>query len=374
MELIMLEKLIGLNKLQLPTPCLIIDKAKILNNLRYMQNLALEKNVSLRPHAKTHKCSEIAKLQLQHGALGICVAKISEALVMAENGVRGILITSPVVAINKIELLVKILKIAPDTMVVIDSLNNASTIAEILKNNNLSVQILLDIDGGIGRTGVALENALEIVKKLQHFPSLKFRGVQCYAGHLQHIVSIKERRQQSHQILQKISILKNEILAHGICCDIITGSGTGTFSIDAEINVMTESQPGSYVVMDQEYNVIEYKEDRFLTAMTMLTTVISANHDTHVTVDAGTKALYRVATAPCIISHIDLNYDWNGFGDEHGKIERANVKTLLPKLGDVLELRISHCDPTINLFDKFYIIENDTVIDVWMIDARGCSF
>lgn len=365
-------ELIGLHKLELPTPCLIIDKQKLYANLRNMQDLALTKNIALRPHAKTHKCSELAMLQLQHGAIGICVAKISEAIIMAKNGVTGILITSPVVTVNKIKILVELIKITPDTMVVIDNLENAINIDKVFQEHNLNIQVLLDIDGGIGRTGVMFENALNIVQELQKLSHLTFKGIQCYAGHLQHITNLNERRQQSHMILQKVGVLRDTILADGICCDIVTGSGTGTFSIDAEINTMTEAQPGSYVIMDQEYNNIEYKENVFLTAMTMLTTVISANHKTHVTVDAGTKAIYRVPTQPRVISHIGLSYDWDGFGDEHGKIESANSSSLLPKLGEVLELVIPHCDPTINLFDKFYIIENDVVIDVWDINARGC--
>jgi D-serine deaminase-like pyridoxal phosphate-dependent protein len=124
--------------------------------------------------------------------------------------------------------------------------------------------------------------------------------------------------------------------------------------------------------MDQEYSDIEYKESKFLPAMTMLTTVISANHDTHVTVDAGTKALYKVATKPYIISHPGLAYDWDYFGDEHGKVFPTNVHNLLPKLGEQVELLVAHCDPTINLFDHFYITENDIVIDRWDIDLRGC--
>ena len=362
----------GLNKSQLNTPCLVIDKNKLLHNIKYMQGLAESKNVLVRPHAKTHKCSKIAQLQLDHGACGICVAKVSEALIMAKNGITGILITSPVVALNKIEILLEVTKLASDTMIVIDNLDNARQINEIFRQNNLKINILLDIDGGIGRTGVHLANAIIMIKELQQFSNLSFNGIQCYAGHLQHITDVNERRQQSHEILTKVVAIKNAVIAEGIACNILTGSGTGSFSLDAEINGITEIQPGSYTVMDQEYSNIEYKEERFFTAMTMLTTVISTNHETHVTVDAGTKALYRVTTLPKIVSHPHLSYDWNGFGDEHGKVTVIDKNYSLPKLGEVLELTVGHCDPTINLFDKFYITENDIVTDVWDIDARGC--
>ncbi|MBX9598688.1 MAG: DSD1 family PLP-dependent enzyme [Burkholderiales bacterium] len=361
---------LGLHKNQLPTPCLVIDRNKLTSNLSLMQQLAKDKGVNVRPHAKTHKCSKIVKLQLEYGAVGICVAKISEAQVMVQAGIKGILITSPVVADNKINQLPDLIKQAPDTMLVVDNLDNTAKLNQVFQEHNLMLNVLLDIDAGIGRTGVALDKAVDYAHKINQFSNLKFKGIQCYAGHLQHINELAKRRMLSHQILQAAGAIKAQLLAEGIDCQIQTGSGTGTFSLDAELATVSEIQPGSYCVMDQEYSDIEYKEQRFLPAMTMLTTVISTNHSTHVTVDAGTKSLYKVATKPEIISHEHLSYDWDGFGDEHGKVTATSGN--LPALGEVLELIVAHCDPTINLFDYFYITENDYVVDIWMIDARGC--
>jgi D-serine deaminase-like pyridoxal phosphate-dependent protein len=360
---------IGLHKLQLDTPALVIDKNKLIANLQSMQAIANAKDVQVRPHAKTHKCTKLAKLQLEFGSIGICVAKISEAYVMAKSGIHGLLITSPVVTPQKIAVLLDILKIAPDTMLVIDNLENAKLLNTIMNKYGFKLKVLLDIDAGIGRTGVALDQAVPLAQEINMLGNLSFQGIQCYAGHLQHIANLEERRIKSQQILASAGTIKNKLLNLGLNCHIQTGSGTGTFSIDAELNTVSEIQPGSYCVMDQEYNNIEYKDEKFLPTMTMLTTVISANHNTHVTVDTGTKALYKVATKPMIISHPNLAYDWDYFGDEHGKVTANDNK--LPKLGEVLELVVAHCDPTINLFDHFYITENDIVVDRWDIDLRG---
>jgi D-serine deaminase-like pyridoxal phosphate-dependent protein len=365
-----MENYLGKPKSQLDTPVLVLDKNKLFANLKLMQDLADTKKVVVRPHAKTHKCTKLAKLQLEYGACGICVTKVSEAMVMAQSGINGLLITSPVVTIQKIDNLIKILKIAPDTMIVVDSLANAKMLDQIMQQNNLSLNILLDIDAGIGRTGVNLNDAVNIALQINQLKNLEFKGIQCYAGHLQHIADLTQRRQQSHAILSRAGDIKMQLLNLGLDCRIQTGSGTGTFSIDAELTNVSEIQPGSYCVMDQEYSNIAYKEQQFLPAMTMLTTVISANHVTHVTVDAGTKALYKVATRPKIISHPHLAYDWDYFGDEHGKVSLINEGDL-PLVGEVLELVVAHCDPTINLFDYFYIVENDLVIDRWDIDLRG---
>ncbi len=365
---------IGLHQSQLDTPALIINKTKLLNNIQLMHSLTKNKNVNLRPHAKTHKCTTIAKLQLENGAIGICVTKISEALVMAKAGIKGLLITSPVVTTTKMNNLIALLRLAPDSMLVIDNLENAIQLNELLQKNNLPLNVLIDIDAGIGRTGINMVNVVDFVSQIIKLKNINFMGLQCYAGHIQHIPNLQERRALSHNILNKVSKIKLKLVFQQIKCAILTGSGTGTFSLDAEINEITEVQPGSYCVMDQEYNNIEYKEQLFVTAMTMLTTVISTNHKTHVTVDAGTKALYKVDTKPRIISHPHLSYDWDYFGDEHGKVFNNNTSNnhTLPQLGETLELAVA-CDPTINLFDYFYIVdENGIVIDRWNIDLRGC--
>ncbi len=365
-----LKEYLGQHKSKLDTPCLVIDKKKLLANLALMRDLATSKNVALRPHIKTHKCSQLALLQLEYGAVGVCAAKVSEALVMAQAGVDNILLTSPLVTIHKLTQLAKVLALA-EVAVVVDSWSGAQLLDEFCSQRQLKLKVLVDIDGGIGRTGVALEDAVELALKINQLPNLKFSGIQCYAGHLQHIADLAERRWQTHAILAAAGKVKAQLLTLGIDCRIQTGSGTGTFSLDAELPEVSEIQPGSYCVMDQEYSEIDYQESPFLPAMTMLTTVISTNQAEFVTVDAGTKALYKVATKPRIISHEDLSYDWDYFGDEHGKV-LAGAGGKLPGCGEVLELVVAHCDPTINLFDYFYVTENDVVVDVWKIDARGC--
>lgn len=365
-----LKEYLGQHKSKLDTPCLVIDKKKLLANLALMRDLAASKKVALRPHIKTHKCSQLALLQLEYGAVGVCAAKVSEALVMAQAGVDNILITSPLVTMKKLTQLAKVLALA-EVAVVVDSWSGAQLLDEFCSQRQLKLKVLVDIDGGIGRTGVALEDAVELALKINQLPNLNFSGIQCYAGHLQHIADLAERRRQTHAILAAVGKVKAQLLALGVDCRIQTGSGTGTFSLDAELPAVSEIQPGSYCVMDQEYSEIDYQESPFLPAMTILTTVISANQAEFVTVDAGTKALYKVATKPRIISHEDLSYDWDYFGDEHGKV-LAGAGGKLPGCGEVLELVVAHCDPTINLFDYFYVTENDVVVDVWKIDARGC--
>ncbi len=372
----MLNEAIGLKKIELDTPCLVLDQDILRSNLDVMRQHALTNKINLRPHCKTHKCSKLAQLQIDYGAIGVSVAKISEAEVLIQNRIPNVLITSPIVTKNKITRLMACIEKAPVTLVVVDSEENILALNHAGECYQKMIHVVVDVDPGIGRTGVKVEHALNFAMKISALPWLKLMGIQCYAGNLQHIASFNERRQKSLSTMQMASELVSGFKEQGLNCPILTGTGTGTYDIDIEATGVTEIQPGSYTVMDVEYAAIGAKGntkqfDVFKPAMTLLTTVISTNRAEHVTVDAGTKAIYMDQTyKPRIISHQGLEYDWGGFGDEHGKITTV-AGTKLPLCGEVLELIVPHCDPTINLFDRFFIVENNRVVDVWDIDLRG---
>ncbi|WED43484.1 DSD1 family PLP-dependent enzyme [Legionella cardiaca] len=373
----MSKQFIGKNKLELDTPCLVIDKEKLINNLKRMQQHGLQNKINIRPHCKTHKCTTLAKLQLEYGAIGISAAKISEAEMLIKQGISGVLITSPIVTSYKIERLMNCLQKAPDTLIVIDNQQNLMDLEQAGQLHHQPINVLIDIDPGLGRTGIKPHLALNLATEVQRSQWLKLAGLQCYAGNLQHIGSYEERKNISLKTMETASELVKLFRQHDLPCDILTGSGTGTYDIDTEASEVTEIQPGSYTVMDVEYAAIGSKENKqhfhtFQHAMTLLTTVISNNRQEHVTVDAGTKSIYVDKLRPQIISHANLIYDWGGFGDEHGKVTCPQGNKL-PVNGEVLELIVPHCDPTINLFDKFYIVSQGTVVDVWDIDLRGAS-
>jgi D-serine deaminase-like pyridoxal phosphate-dependent protein len=163
--------------------------------------------------------------------------------------------------------------------------------------------------------------------------------------------------------------------ANGLPAEIFTGSGTGTSEIDWQIPELTDLQVGSYTLMDAEYMNIGSSENpqkfaKYPPALTFLTTVISTNRREFFTVDAGLKALYHHGPNPAVFhpEGLGLRYDWAG--DEHGKVFLADPGRKF-EIGQVLELVVSHCDPTVNLFDFFYISRNGIVTDVWPIDMRG---
>lgn len=368
---------IGLKKEELDTPCLVIDKQALTDNLQRMKEHGMQHNIHIRPHCKTHKCSKLAQIQMDYGAIGISAAKISEAEVLIKKKISSILITSPIVSCHKIQKLAALSQRAKELIIVVDNEQNLYDLNEVFKTIQKKLNVLVDVDSGIGRTGVPFDKAIDFARKIMQLDWLNLKGIQCYAGNLQHIHSYEERKQASLKVMQKASLLVQNFRAQNLPCSILTGTGTGTYDIDYQAEEVTEIQPGSYAVMDVEYRNIESVQassfTTFKPAMTLLTTVISSNQKTHVTVDAGTKALYINPLKPLILSPHNLSYDWAGFGDEHGKIT-ATHGAPLPNNGTVLEMIVPHCDPTINLFDHFFIIdEKGIVMDIWDIDLRGKS-
>ncbi|MEX1328362.1 MAG: DSD1 family PLP-dependent enzyme [Desulfobacterales bacterium] len=364
-------------KYELDTPCLTIDIDILEKNIAIMQAAADAAGKNLRPHAKTHKCSQLAKKQLEAGAIGVCAAKVSEAEVLADAGVQGILITGPVVTAQKIERLATILKKDSTIRVVVDHPENVHRLDDAMRGRRLSLDVLLDTDVGLGRTGVLPESALELRDHITHASSLRLKGVQAYAGFVQHIPSYPERKKASLECMQRAAALFRNLKEKERTCTIFSGAGTGTYDIDIQIPELTELQVGSYAVMDAEYLNIGVKDNParfvdFQPALTLLTTVVSVNHPEFVTVDAGLKSLYRHGGSPFVTTpgFTDLRYEW--FGDEYGKLICKDGGDL-PPLGTVLELVTSHCDPTINLFDCFYITRGKKVVDRWPIDLRGKS-
>jgi D-serine deaminase-like pyridoxal phosphate-dependent protein len=366
---------IGRSKWDLDTPCLVVDEDLLDQNIQTMQTCLASLGKQLRPHAKTHKCTRIARKQVQAGCTGICVAKISEAEVLVREGFRGVLITSPVVTEQKIQRLLDCLSFDPGLMVVVDNPANARKLNEAAARRGRSLSVLIDLDPGMGRTGVSFREGLSLGQQVRSLSALRLKGVQCYAGHVQHIPSFEERQKASILWLHQAAAVFRQFRENGLPCEIFTGSGTGTYEIDCQVSELTDLQAGSYTLMDSEYLNIgssrnPLRFEKFPPALTLLTTVISSNHPDFFTVDAGLKALYHHGGIPAVIrpEGFDLKYDW--WGDEHGRIALPSGRRKF-EIGEVLELVVSHCDPTVNLFDTFYVTRKDVVCDAWPIDMRG---
>ena len=360
----------------LNTPVLVLDLDALDHNIAAMADAVRNKGLTLRPHAKTHKSVEIARLQIAAGAVGMCCAKIGEAEVLADGGIEGLLITSPVTAPGAIERLALLAKGAPSTIATVDDPDVATRINAALGAIGATLDVLIDIDPGIHRTGVASPvAAVELAQTIAALPNLRYRGVQFYCGSQQHIADYAERHaaivERTDYLKQVIEALASASFPPGI----VTGSGTGTHHIDMELGVFTELQAGSYVFMDQQYLDCDLSgtgaaAPPFATALAVDARVVSANHDGLVTIDAGYKALSTDGGVAMVQRGPGEGSRFAFMGDEHSALIEPGISEKL-RPGDAVSLTVPHCDPTVNLYDYYHVVKGDTLVGLWPVSARG---
>ena len=366
-------RLIGAPLSELSTPCLLVDRDAFERNLSTMTAHAEREGVALRPHAKTHKCATIAKAQIATGAIGVCCAKLGEAEIFAGEGVRGILLTSPIVTKPMIRRLMDLLSMAPDTMVVVDNEAVAMQLNEAALAKGAVLDVLVDLDVGTHRTGIAPATALSLGKAIEAMSGLRLRGLQAYAGHVMHVESLSERRQQSHDALEGMRQVRDAFKAAGLSTEILTGAGTGTYDIDPELGLLTELQVGSYIFMDRQYRDVEGLSEKgrgFEPALYVLTTVISNNTSGLVTTDAGLKAFATEDGPPTLVAGAPDGSKYFYFGDEQGGVILPKGHNGLP-IGTQIKCVVPHCDPTVNLYDWYHVISDGRLEALWRVDARG---
>lgn len=365
-----------LSKADLPTPALIVDLDAFEYNVDKMFGFVKGKGRAIRPHGKTHKCPEIARRLVAAGAVGACAAKLSEAEVFAQAGIRGLLITTTVVGPYKIERAIRLAKLAPDTIFCVDNIKNATDLNDAAKAARIKLNIAVDLWVS-NRTGIMPgEPAVALVEAMQSLSNLKFTTIQAYAGGASHVNGFEARKKVSREVMSKAVETRRMLEKKGIPCSHLTGGSTGTYNIDADIDGITELQPGSFMFMDIDYNRIGGADGNafygdFKNALTVYTTVVSKPNDDLAIVDGGLKAFSTDKPFPPRHKTDDgIQYAFGG--DEHGKITFARGANTL-SVGDKAEFVIPHCDPSVNLYDKMFCVRGDSVEAVWKVAARGMS-
>ncbi|MGK6354877.1 DSD1 family PLP-dependent enzyme [Sphingomonas sp. DT-207] len=345
----------------LPTPALVLDTAALDRNIAAMAEWAGARGLALRPHAKTHKSAEIARRQIAAGAVGVCCAKLAEAEALAAEGIDDIHLTSPVVTSGRIARL-KALAARIRLSVVADHPDNVRALA------GTEAAVFIDVDPGKHRTGVTSPDAAVALAEAIAAADLRLGGVQYYCGSEQHIATLAGRRAAIAEKTKFLRTVLSALAAAGHAVPIVTGGGTGSFAIDAELGVLTELQVGSYVFLDREYRDCELAGPAFEQALFVDASVISVNTPGMVTVDAGLKAFATDAGVPVVHAGAP-GARYTFMGDEQG----ALIGDALPGLAARVTLVPPHCDPTVNLYDCYAIVEGATIVDMWPVTARGRS-
>jgi 3-hydroxy-D-aspartate aldolase len=353
---------IGQRLEQVDTPALILDLPAFEKNQKTLFDL-VKGRVRVRPHAKTHKCPEVAKRQMALGAVGMCCQKVSEAEAMVDGGVGDVLVSNEIVGAQKIERLAALSRRAK-IGVCVDNAENLRAIAA----SGARLDIYIEIDVGMRRCGVAPgEPAVMLAKEIVKNPNLRFAGLQAYHGRAQHIRSMEERHGVIEAAAQHVFHTKRLLEKAGIACPIVTGAGSGTFMLEVEAGAWDEIQPGSYAFMDADYAKNEWAAPlpRFEHALFVLSSVMSRPAASMAIVDAGLKASSVDSGMPDVWKREGLRY--THASDEHGWVEGRPA----PALGEKLLLVPGHCDPTINLYDWYVVVKEGSVVDLWPITARG---
>ncbi len=368
---------IGTPVREIETPALLVDLDAAEGNLARMASRLAGTGVGLRAHAKTHKSPWFARKQLALGAVGVCCQKVSEAEVMVAGGVENVLVSSEVTAASKLARLAALARHAR-LMVVVDHPRGAAMLSEAVSAAEAEIGVLVDVDVGQGRCGVAPgAAAVELGRRVEGLPGLALRGMQAYQGAAQHVEGFAARRAVYAEALARMEETVAAFEAAGLSTEVRSGGGTGSWRWDVESGVLNELQAGSYVFMDSHYRSIGGQEsevyDDFAPALFVLTTVVSTPGPGQVVMDAGHKALASDSgLAPCLELEGAVHARAS---DEHGVLELA-PGARRPEIGETLLFQPSHCDPTINLYDFYHGVrggmEEGTLEALIPVAARGC--
>jgi len=359
---------------QLNTPALLLDLDMLDRNIATMAAHAKKAGINLRPHSKGGKSIEIARRQVAAGAIGICCATLGEAEALAAGGIENLLITSPVVTPAMIDRLMALNGRSKGLVVVADNPDNVEALAQAGAATGQSLALVVEFDVGQGRTGTtSVEAAAALVRRIKVSAHLRYAGVQAYYGHLQHIQAHADRKAAAAAQMARVKALLDHLKAEGLSPAIVTGGGTGTFDIDPDGHVYTEVQAGSYPFMDREYLEIAMTaggSSPFAAALFVQTSVVSANREGLAIVNAGYKSFATEGGPPVVTSPELANASYRLMGDEHGGVA-YDAKSARLAIGDVVEFLTPHCDPTINLYDRYHCVRGDMLVEIWPVDARG---
>ncbi len=361
---------VGLHKNELETPALLLDLAAVERNIQRMADFCKGAGIYARPHAKIYKATPVfAWMQLRAGAIGITVSKVSEAEVLANGGIRDILIANQVVGTRKIQRLVN-LSAYTDLIVAVDSLENVRELSAAAHGRGVEVGILVEVNIGNNRCGVEpFEPTLELVRAIRSLPGLKFRGLMGYDGHLVFLKDFEERDRLSKAVYQTLIEVRDLIVQAGIPVEIVSGAGTCTYKAASSIPGITELQVGTYIFMDTTFRdngISEYE-----CTLSVLASVISRpkwpGAEDVAILDIGRKALDVFFGLPEVKNPPGVLYS---MPQEHSRL-RLDKSSPQLKIGDKVELWVKDANGTVNLYDKIYAMRNDIVEAVWDISGRG---
>jgi D-serine deaminase-like pyridoxal phosphate-dependent protein len=351
---------IGRPREELTTPALLLDLETLRANLDLIAAGMRDVPTALRAHVKVHKSPHIARMQIEHGAIGVGCATVWEAIVMARAGISDVFVINEVVGAEKTRALALLareadVKTAVDDAAQIDGLSRAAVAA------GSSIGVLIDVDEGMHRCGVtSSEEALPLASLITESPGLRFDGLTGYEGHCSLEFDPKKRHAMAGEAMALLTGIADDLAAAGLPCEIVSAAGTGTWEVTSRYPGVTEIQPGSYATMDGHHRGLD---PRFGWAVTVLASVISRRPD-RIVLDAGSKT---VGASHGVLKGWDL--EKYRFDEEHS-IFLADADVPLTA-GDTVEILCNYTPFAIGYFEAYHVLENGKVVDIWPVMPRG---
>ncbi|HET7036643.1 MAG TPA: alanine racemase [Thermomicrobiaceae bacterium] len=357
----------------LDTPCLVVHQEILEQNVAEMADYARAHGISLRPHQKTHKTAEIARMQVEAGAIGGTCAKIGEAEALVDAGaLDDVLLAYQVVGPRKIARLLSLMERARVT-VGVDGVESARRLSDAMRQAGKQLDVLIEVNTGLNRAGLRPgEEVLDLAREVKAMPGLNLRGIFTHEGHVARAQNGDElaeiARQAGEELVETAELLRE----HNIPVDVVSVGSTPAAFATTGVEGITEMRPGTYVFNDNSaFRLGRIGPERC--ALRILTTVISRPEPDRAVVDAGSKTLamdpspgrpghgYVVEIPDATIVRLS---------EEHGVIELPEGACDL-QVGDTLEIIPNHVCPTVNLQDEMFVVRDGEVVACWPVVARG---
>ncbi len=366
------------------TPALLIDRTKLLRNIVMMQKKAKKGKVTLRPHIKTHKCLEIAKLQYEHGASGITVSTPAEAQVFIAGGFTDVTLAYPVIP-DKFPYLLELTEKASITLLV-DHPSMVSALEAYFSAAKKSVNVLLKIDCGYHRCGVDTTQpaALQLAQLIDSAPHINFKGILTHAGHAYKASSSDELAHITYNEQKVMVDFAAKLRDAGLPPEVVSiGSTPTAMATKHFMKGITEMRPGNYVFFDATQVALGSCKISDC-ALTVLTSLVSV-HSNYIITDAGATTLskdlgathvvpqieYGLVFADYLLGEVNTNLRIETLSQEHGKIQKMGRELDVDySIGQQLRILPNHSCLTANLFDKYYLVEKEEVVGVWPIQRQ----
>jgi D-serine deaminase-like pyridoxal phosphate-dependent protein len=362
----------------LPTPQVLVDNRRVHANIDRMQQAATARGISLRPHAKTHKIPQIARLQVQRGAAGICCAKVGEAEVFADAGIGNIRLPYPVHPVNAPRILS--LMTRAEISIIVDDVEVARGWSDAMVAERQVLDLLVKVDVGFHRCGIDPESheAADAVRTIADLPGIRLLGLLSHAGHAYSASTERELHEIAHRERDWLLELAGRA---GLDSPEISVGATPTARYSLELDGITELRPGNYVYFDRTQLGLGAARGQDC-ALTVLARVVSRPAEDRIILDCGSKTLssdvargfraapgYGVILADLESDDVDDDLVIERLSEEHATVKARRRSAL--KTGDLVRVLPNHSCVVSNLVDAVQLVDGLELLETLPVAARG---